>query len=45
MFDPILTLLLIDCGKFNQCVKLKTELIDLRTQMGLPVDDLSGEDV
>jgi len=31
--------------KFNQCAKLKSELVDLRTQLGLPTDDLSGEEV
>ncbi|KAH8553268.1 hypothetical protein BGW37DRAFT_518233 [Umbelopsis sp. PMI_123] len=31
--------------KFNQCARLKSELIELRNQLGLPTDDLSGEDV
>ncbi|KAJ2955087.1 hypothetical protein NQZ79_g8858 [Umbelopsis isabellina] len=31
--------------KFTQCNKYKNELIDLRTRLGQPVDDLSGEEV
>ncbi|CAM0136299.1 unnamed protein product [Umbelopsis sp. WA50703] len=31
--------------KFTQCNKYKAELIDLRTRLGQPVDDLSGEEV
>jgi hypothetical protein len=34
-----------DTIKFTQCNKYKAELIDLRTRLGQPVDDLSGEEV
>lgn len=35
----------VDSIKFNQYAKAKSELMELRTQVGMPADDLNVEDV